>query len=189
MWFGRSVLREMFGGCGDTSVLRVDNVIGSGPLIVCIILASYCVKAHRNFSISFRQQILFLENSTFSQDPPKTTVTPPRMNLTPETKSALLPLPRELRDCIYGYLLTETFSVKTLGTGGPSSSLPLHRHTHLSILNVSKSTYEEAKRDCTNMANFVLTLCWPTHLVCGKRFEMFQLLRCCRISTSFLTLG
>lgn len=71
---------------------------------------------------------------------------PSQTNQTPETKSALLPVPRELRDCIYEYLLTETFSVKTLGTGETSSSLSLHWHPDLEILYVSKSTYEEAKR-------------------------------------------
>ena len=70
---------------------------------------------------------------------------PPQTNQTPETKSALLPVPRELRDCIYEYLLTDIFVVKTLWTGEPSSSPSLHWNPLLFILYVSKSTYEEAK--------------------------------------------
>lgn len=79
---------------------------------------------------------------------------PPQTNQAPKTKSALLPFPRELRDYIYEYLLTDTFSVKTLRTGKPSLSLPLRPHSHLAILNVSRSTYEEAKRVLYKHARF-----------------------------------
>ena len=67
------------------------------------------------------------------------------MNRIPEPRSALLALPRELRDIIYGYVLAITVSVKSPRRGEISSYLPLHQHTRLAILNVSKSTYEEAK--------------------------------------------
>lgn len=63
-----------------------------------------------------------------------------------EPRSAFLSLPQELRDYIYEYLLITTFLVKVPHTGGISSCLQLHQHTHLAILNVSRSTYEEAKR-------------------------------------------
>ena len=62
-----------------------------------------------------------------------------------EPQSALLPLPRELRDCIYEYLFTTTFYVMNPRAGETCSSLPLHRPSYPAILNVSKSTYDEAK--------------------------------------------
>ena len=73
---------------------------------------------------------------------------PRQINQMPEPKSAVLPVPRELRDCIYEYLLTSTFSVKNPETGGETalSLLPLHRNARLAILGVSWSTYDEAKR-------------------------------------------
>ncbi|KAL9126825.1 MAG: hypothetical protein Q9175_007853 [Cornicularia normoerica] len=61
-------------------------------------------------------------------------------------RSATLSLPRELRDHIYKYLLTTTFLVETRFARDISSSLPLRPHTRLAILNVSRSTHEEAKR-------------------------------------------
>ena len=64
----------------------------------------------------------------------------------PETKSAFLPLPRELRDCIYEYLLTKKFYVMTPRPQNHYSSAPLIWAPELAILFVSKSTYEEAKR-------------------------------------------
>ena len=59
---------------------------------------------------------------------------------------ATLSLPRELRDHIYGYLLTTTFFVENIWSGDSASSLPLQMHTHPAILNVSKSTHQEAKQ-------------------------------------------
>ena len=64
----------------------------------------------------------------------------------PETNSALLPLPRELRDCIYQYLLTGKFYVMNPRPQDVFSSAPLIHEPQLAILNVSKSTYDEAKR-------------------------------------------
>lgn len=63
-----------------------------------------------------------------------------------EPRSTLLSLPQELRDHIYEYLLTTTFLVENPRPGEIPSSLPLHQHTHLAILHVSRSTYEEAMR-------------------------------------------
>ena len=63
-----------------------------------------------------------------------------------EPKSPFLSLPRELRDHIYGYVLTTTFLVKVPGTGEVPSPLQLHQHSNLGILSVSRSTHEEAKR-------------------------------------------
>ena len=64
----------------------------------------------------------------------------------PETKSALLPEPRELRDCIYEYLLTRKFYVMDPYPRDVFSSAPLRRQPELAILIVSRSTYDEAKR-------------------------------------------
>ncbi len=63
-----------------------------------------------------------------------------------ESRPPFLSLPRELRDHIYGYLLTTTFLVKVPRTEEVTSPLQLHRHTNLGILNVSRSIHEEAKR-------------------------------------------
>ena len=63
----------------------------------------------------------------------------------PEAKSALLPLPRELRDCVYEYLLTRKFYVMIPRPQDVYSSVPLLREPHLAILIVSRSTYDEAK--------------------------------------------
>ena len=68
------------------------------------------------------------------------------MSKMPETKSALLPLPRELRDCIYQYLLTSKFYVMIPRPQDVCSSAPLIRQPELAILIVSRSTYDEAKR-------------------------------------------
>lgn len=64
----------------------------------------------------------------------------------PKPKLATLSLPRELRDHIYEYLLTETFLVENIWSGDSASSVPLKMHTHPAILNVSKSTHQEAKQ-------------------------------------------
>ena len=64
-----------------------------------------------------------------------------------ETKSAVLPLPRELRDCIYEYLLTtRRFHVMNPRPQDVFSSAPLVRRPELAILIVSRSTHDEAKR-------------------------------------------
>ena len=68
------------------------------------------------------------------------------MSKMPETKSALLPLPRELRDCIYEYLLTREFYVMDPYPRDRFSSAPLLWQQELAILIVSRSTYDEAKR-------------------------------------------
>lgn len=57
--------------------------------------------------------------------------------------SALLQLPRELRDHIYRCLLAKTFLVENACAGETSAPPPAR---HLAILGVSKATYEEAKR-------------------------------------------
>ncbi len=75
-------------------------------------------------------------------------------------RSPFLSLPRELRDHIYGYLLTTTFLVKVPRTGEVPSPLQLHRHANLGILNVSRSTHEEAKRVLYRYGHF--------------RFDMFS---------------
>ena len=64
----------------------------------------------------------------------------------PETKSAVLPLPRELRDCIYEYLLTRKFYVMDPRPQDVDSSLPLLWQPELAILIVSRSTCDEAER-------------------------------------------
>ena len=60
-------------------------------------------------------------------------------------ESALLPLPRELRDCIYEYLLTSKFRVMNPRAKDVFSSVPLLWDSKIAILIVSKSTYDEAK--------------------------------------------
>lgn len=79
---------------------------------------------------------------------------PLAMNHTLEPRSALLSLPQEVRDLIYGLLLTTTFSVKNPRAGEIPSSLPLHQHPHLAILHVSRSMYEEAKRSLYRLGHF-----------------------------------
>lgn len=72
---------------------------------------------------------------------------PAGTNQMPEPRSALLLLPQELRDQIYKDLLTTTtFLVENPRNGEILSYLPLHQHTRLAILNVSRLIYEEAKR-------------------------------------------
>ena len=61
-------------------------------------------------------------------------------------KLATLPLPRELRDHIYGYLLTETFYVENIRIDHRASSIPLQDSTRPAILDVSISTHQEAKQ-------------------------------------------
>ena len=77
------------------------------------------------------------------------------MNPRVESRS-LLPLPRELRDYIYQYLLTGTFALKNPRYADiPSINLlqPLKRPA---ILFVSKSTYEEAKKILYRHGHFIL---------------------------------
>ena len=65
----------------------------------------------------------------------------------PKPKLATLPLPRELREHVYGYLLrTDTFFVRNIYAGGSASLLPLQVFTRPAILDVSMSTRQEAKR-------------------------------------------
>ena len=71
---------------------------------------------------------------------------PPEISKMSETKSAVLPLPRELRDCIYEYLLTRRFHVMNPRPQDVFSSAPLVRQPELAILIVSRSTHDEAKR-------------------------------------------
>ena len=68
------------------------------------------------------------------------------MSKMPGRKSPFLPLPRELRDQVYRYLLATRFYVKNPRPGETFSTLPLLRSSRQPILNVSRSTYEEAKR-------------------------------------------
>ncbi len=70
-----------------------------------------------------------------------------------EPRSPVLPLPLELRDLIYRYLLTETFMVKLLSVE-KGAFLPLQQHARLAILNVSKSTYQEAKMVLCKQGHF-----------------------------------
>ena len=90
----------------------------------------------------------------------KATISHQEMSKVPETKSALLPLPRELRDCIYEYLLTRHVHVMNPGTQGVSSSAPLLRQPKLAILLVSRPTYDEAKRVLYRHGHFHFSLFW-----------------------------
>ena len=78
--------------------------------------------------------------------PCKATISHQKMSKMPGIKSALLPLPRELRDCIYEYLLTRHVYVMNPRPQDVFSSAPLLRQPELAILIVSRSTYDEAKR-------------------------------------------
>ena len=57
-------------------------------------------------------------------------------------KLATLPLPRELRDHIYGYLFTTTFFVEAIWIGDTPSQVDIRP----AILDVSMSTRQEAKK-------------------------------------------
>ena len=65
----------------------------------------------------------------------------------PKPRLATLSLPKELRDHVYKYLLrTDTYFVRNIYAGGRASSLPLQVFTRPALLDVSKSTRQEAKK-------------------------------------------
>ena len=66
----------------------------------------------------------------------------------PRPKSAFLSLPQELRDHIYEYLLTTTMILlrKPYIFKEVPPVVRYRPNTHLAILNVSRSTYEEGRR-------------------------------------------
>ena len=65
----------------------------------------------------------------------------------PKPRSATLSLPKELRDHVYKYLLrTDTYFVRNIYAGGRASSLPLQVFSRPALLDVSKSTRQEAKQ-------------------------------------------
>ncbi|KAM0797676.1 hypothetical protein BDR22DRAFT_433911 [Usnea florida] len=96
-------------------------------------------------------------------------------------KLATLPLPRELRDHIYGYLLTTTFLVESDWIGHSPSSLPLQVYSRPAILDVSISTRQEAKQALYRNAISSSTLTHHSHLLHGTKSNIFRVLSCCRI--------
>lgn len=107
----------------------------------------------------FNHQVSFSKSHspkihTLPRLPPQPKMTAPEMDRMSKPRSGLSSLPQELRDHIYEYLLATTFLVKNPHAGETSSSLPLHPHTDLAILHVSRSIHREAKRVLYRQCHF-----------------------------------